>query len=122
MFHALCETCADSFIGVSHPDRCERAWRQTYRAVNHGFAKKACSQCVSENYDFPQEIKDFSALFMSLQVLRHQADYDPFANFRKSDVKTYISSAKSAISDLSRVSPRQKAAFAAIMMLGKRPI
>lgn len=120
MFHALCETCADAFIGVPHQDRCERAWRQTYRAINHGFAKNACVKCVSPHYNFPQEIQDFAALFMSMQELRHKADYDPFASFTKADTITAISSAKSAIEDLNKAGARHKAAFAVIMLLGDR--
>ena len=120
MFHALCEICADAFIGVPHRDRCERAWRQTYRAVNHGFAKNACVMCATPKYNFPQSVQDFATLFMSMQELRHKADYDPSMRFNKADVLSYIGSAKSAIDDLSNVSARHKGAFAAMMLLGHR--
>ena len=39
MFHALCRNCADSFIGRPGSLRSQPAWRQAYRAVEHGFAK-----------------------------------------------------------------------------------
>lgn len=120
MFHALCETCADSFIGVPHADRCERAWRQTYRAINHGFAKGACQRCVSPNYDFPQGIQDFASMFMTMQEMRHSADYDPFLRLTKSQALSAITSARRAIEDLKSSGSRHKAAFAAIMLFEVR--
>lgn len=120
MFHALCETCADSFIGVPHADRCERAWRQTYRAINHGFAKSACQKCVSPTYSFPQEIQDFASMFSTMQELRHSADYDPSVRFTKAQAISSITSAKRAIADLTRAGSRHKSAFAAIMLFQQR--
>ena len=76
--------------------------------------------CVSPDYNFPQGIQDFADLFMTMQTLRHKADYDPFATFSKSDALTAIGSAKSAIDDLNGTGNRHKAAFAAIMLFNVR--
>ena len=57
---------------------------------------------------------------MTMQELRHKADYDPFAKFSKTDVITAISSAKAAIEDLNGVAARHKSAFAVIMLLDER--
>lgn len=120
MFHALCKTVADAFIGAPSPDRCERAWLQTYRSVNHGFAKSACDRCSSSNYNFPQEIRDFASLFRTLQELRHEADYNPSVEFNKPDVISQIASADQAIRDLQNVGSRHKGAFAAMMLFTLR--
>ncbi len=120
MFHALCEVCADNFIGTDSPERCERAWRQTYRAINHRFAQTACQKCVDPNYAFPLGIVNFASYFRTMQETRHSADYDPTANFNKADVEAKIYSAQRAIDDLSAVDRRHKGAFAAMMLFKQR--
>jgi uncharacterized protein (UPF0332 family) len=120
MFHSLCEISADAFMGTPSKDRCERAWRQTYRAINHGLAKTACSKCVDAKYSFPTEITDFATLFVTMQEMRHKADYDPFERFTKVQTISLIASAKQAIGDLQSAGPRHRAAFAAMLLFKER--
>lgn len=120
MFHALCELSADNFIGTPHVDRCERAWKQTYRAMNHRDANKACIKCENPRYGFPSEITSFARYFKTMQELRHSADYDPITKFHKADVQAQISSCKAAIKDLNQLNGRHKSAFAAIMLFKTR--
>ena len=112
MFHALCWNCADCLIGGTNSDRSAPAWRQAYRAVEHGFARNQCEKrhVVSR---FPAEIQDFAALFKSLQEKRNAADYDPFSRFSKTDADTMIDTAELAISRFRRSSIKDRRAFAA---------
>jgi deoxyinosine 3'endonuclease (endonuclease V) len=117
MFHALCGVCANAFIGVKTPERCERAWVQTYRAVDHRKALEACERCVKAEYDFPQEIQDFASYFVTMQSLRQKADYDPTSAFNRGQTATYVEGARNAISALDQAPQKHKKAFAAFVLL-----
>ena len=76
LFHALCWTCADSFVGGTGADRSNPAWRQAYRAVEHGYAKGQFSTARIMGR-FPQAIQDFGNLFVDLQAtFSRSADKD----------------------------------------------
>lgn len=117
MFHALCEVCANAFLGGKTPERCERAWVQTYRAVDHGKALKACELCVKAEYHFPQQIRDFASYFVTMQSLRHKADYDPVTEFNRRQTATYVEGASNAIAALENAPQKHKKAFAAFVLL-----
>lgn len=70
MFHAFCQNCADSFVGKSRAAENQNAWRQAYRAVNHGYAKFQCKN-KSVIGGFPAEIQDFANQFAESQEKRH---------------------------------------------------
>lgn len=66
MFHCLANCCATTLVGGPNADRSEPAWRQVYRALEHGVAR---NNCTNKNFlsKFPQDIEDFAHLFVSLQ-------------------------------------------------------
>ena len=112
MFHALCWNCADCLIGKTQSSRSKHAWRQAYRAVEHGFSKNQCkNKSILEQ--FPKEIEDFANQFVALQEKRHQADYDPFSRFTRNDVITSIEAAEIGIRKLQAATIKDKRAFAA---------
>lgn len=96
------------------------AWRQTYRAVDHRFAKNQCEnrKVIAR---FPKEIEDFAAQFISLQEKRHAADYDPFTRFKKTDVDTAIDAAEVAIKRFRGTAIKDRRAFAAWTTMKSRP-
>lgn len=112
MFHQLCWNCADCFIGGTSADRSHQAWRQAYRAVEHGFAKKQCNnqQLMAR---FPKEIEDFASQFKTLQELRHTADYDPFCRLSRFEVATLVEAAELAIRQFKSAPIKDRRAFAA---------
>ena len=112
MFHALCWNCANCLIGKTKSSRSKHAWRQAYRAIEHGFAKNQC-RSKSTLAKFPKEIEDFANQFAALQEKRHQADYDPFSRFTRNDVLTSIEAAETAIRKLQKSNVKDKRAFAA---------
>lgn len=89
MFHCLARTGADLLIGGLNSQRSEPAWSQTYRALEHGFAK---SQCKNNEVlrKFPKAIEDFANAFVTLQEKRHNSDYNPLATFSKSTVQARL--------------------------------
>ena len=117
MFHALARQCADRFIGVGQA-RSDRAWSHVYRALEHGFAKNACTR--ADNLGFPEEIVDFADAFVRVQEERHRADYDPMARYSRAETLLLILVCENAIAKLRKTSLQDKRAFAAQVLLKRR--
>lgn len=120
LFHCLARNCADALLGGASADRSDQAWRQTYRALNHGDAKTACAN-QSMIGRFPDEIRDFANRFVYLQDRRHLADYDPLIRFGKSQVVADIKAAEQVIKAFQQASLKDRRAFAAHVLFRKRP-
>ena len=119
MFHCLAACCADTIVGGSGSDRSEPAWRQTYRAPEHGTVRQRCgrSSIVSR---FPNEIQDFAEKFVEMQEKRHRADYDPEANFSKLIVKRDIEVVTRRIEMFNQAPLKDRRAFAVYVLLNVR--
>lgn len=88
------------------------AWKQVYRALQHGSAKQACkSRATIEK--FPRDIQDFANLFVDLQQLREEADYDPTTRFAKTGVLTLLDDTKDVTRRFKAAPVRDRRAFAA---------
>jgi len=127
LFHALCETSANAFIGTKSPNRADRAWEQTYRALQHKAASEACKRCSSGTgkggnaYRFPAKIEYFARTFFVAQVERHRADYAPAKTlYSRADVFALINAAEAAIQSLQSAPRKHKAAFAALCLFPER--
>ena len=119
MFHCLAGNCADALIGGSGSNRSESAWRQVYRALEHGTARRRCQQ-VSALEQFSVEVRNFADLFVDLQEKRHKADYDPGYSFPKLIVERDIIRAEQAITNFRRVSLSERRAFAVYVLFTLR--
>ena len=124
MFHALAKNNANNFISHENRDgKADRAWQQTYRALEHSNAFKACKRCYNEEekLGFPKPIIDFARQFVTLQTERHRADYDPTVKYKKQEVINYVESAKTAILVFTKSkSKKHKQAFAALVLFKQR--
>lgn len=118
MFHCLAACCADLLVGGSSADRNERAWVQTYRALDHGAARRRCAAAAIR--DFPAAIQQFAAVFLDLQEKRHRADYAPEDNFPRLIVLKDISAVETAIARLQQVPAKERRAFAVYLLLSAR--
>jgi uncharacterized protein (UPF0332 family) len=119
VFHAMCRNAADCLIGTSGADRSQTAWKQVYRSVDHGTAKKQCKD-GSVMGRFPKELEDFGNTYVDLQEKRHDADYDPETTWTRIDVQTHIDAAELVIKQLRAVPMKDRRAFAAWIVLKKR--
>ena len=119
MFHCLANCCATTLVGGPNADRSEPAWRQVYRALEHGVAR---NNCTNKNFlsKFPQDIEDFAHLFVSLQEKRHLADYDPSARFAKLEVQRDIAAARVTIQRFRSASAKDRRAFAVYVLFRTR--
>ena len=120
MFHCLARCVADSFVGGAGANRSELAWRQAYRSLEHSPAKNRC-QNVTRMKKFPRAIREFAGLFPIMQTIRHEADYDPHAKFRRASVMSDIEKIEIAIRKLDKVSLKHRRAFAVYVIVKERP-
>lgn len=122
LFHCVAAAGADLLVGGKQSDRSERAWRQAYRALNHGRAKNRCKEIIGKKKQmgFPAELEDVAAEFVNLQRTRHRADYDPAEPFTKTDVLQTIRVAERAMAKFTQADRRDRRAFVVYMLLDKR--
>lgn len=119
VFHQLCWTVADTFIGGQSAQRSTPAWRQAYRSVDHGFAKSQCRDTRIIQL-FPRAVQDLANVFVELQIARHAADYDPLHRLVRSEVKAEIDRAEQAIRLFRNEPIKDRRAFAAWITLKNR--
>ena len=94
MFHALCQSNADTLVGQSPPDRPADLWVETYRALQHRAAKNRLASYIQMIQD--PVLRNFGRVFVNMQQ-RISADYDPRARFVRSEVVTSISRTEAAV-------------------------
>ncbi len=119
MFHCLAVCCADLLVGGAGSDRSEPAWRQVYRALEHGAARQRCNRAAIIQ-KFPEEVQDFADKFVDMQQKRHQADYDPEADYDKNFVLQDIIAVAEAIAKFQQVPVKDRRAFAVYLLLPLR--
>ena len=123
MFHALAKNNADKFISRTNNDgRADRAWLQTYRALEHRKAKNACERCYREQrLGFPEPIRTFASYFVTMQKERYEADYNPASRFSRQDVLAKIEGTRTAIRKFTNSrGVKDKQAFAAFILFPHR--
>ncbi len=116
LFHAIAKAGADLLVGSVGAARSERAWKQVYRSLQHGDAK---ARCESLPKAFSQDLVDVADAFISLQKLRHSADYDISSAFTRGDTLNHVLMAENAIAKLSRASTSDRRAFVVWLLFPK---
>ena len=115
VFHSLAATIADALMGKGRGE----AWHQTYRALEHGSARKAC-QNMRAMREFPLEIRRFAKSFNDLQGARSRADYALDGRYNKPNVLAYIAMAEAAIAWLEGADVQHRRRFAAHVLFKRR--
>lgn len=119
LFHALCRTCSDCFVGATAAARSTRAWQQVYRGVDHHHARKQFQNTQTLNR-FPPDIQTFANEFVRCQIERHRADYDPFQRYSRQQVLDLIDDAETALQNLRGAPLTDRRAFAVWAILKSR--
>ena len=117
LFHCLARSCADALAGRSRSVGNRPAWRQVYRALDHGQAKKRCAQAPGR---FPEAIRQFGRRFVALQSKRHYADYDPDHRLRKTEVAADIEDVRTTIARFLAAPAGDRRAFAIHVLVKAR--
>ena len=118
LFHTMARCGADMLAGSTPANRSQPAWRQAYRALEHGHAKNQCSKTVMKK--FPEEIQRFGQTFVEMQGQRHTADYDPEPRLVRSDVLQLIDVTAKAITEFENTTLADRKAFAIYVLLKTR--
>ncbi len=92
---------------------------RVYRALNHGVARARCQE-EAEIARLPVAIRDFADSFVEMQQRRHRADYDPEANFTRTEVLQQIALVEGIISRFVRTPIRDRRSFAVHVLMGAR--
>ena len=69
---------------------------------------------------FPRAVQDFARGFVHTQGYRHEADYDPEANFTREEVLQIVNEARGRITLFNEVDGKDRRAFAAYVMFTLR--
>ncbi len=119
VFHAICQSNADSLVGEDPQDRDPSAWRQAYRALEHGYASRRCRSAQS-NSRFSQPVRDLAGHFVDMQSLRHRSDYDPDEIVSRQEVLTSIIENSGYIAAFHGASDSERRAFAVYVLMRDR--
>ena len=117
LFDQIARDAANLLVGAG-PDGDYGIWRQTYRALDHGNAKNACT--LLKNLGFPEPLCHCGEAFILLQAARHKADYDPYHRVSRADALDAIELAEAAIKNLVTSNRRDRKAFAVQLLLKRR--
>ena len=117
MFHALCESNADTMIGRRNSAISRLAWTRTYRALDHRQAKNRLAHALHE---IPARAMNFATAFQVLQGQRHEADYNPHRKLSKGEVVALLNTAEIATQEYMRLPSSDRRAIAALVLLHDR--
>ena len=119
MFHALCESNADTLVGQSSPSPHSDLWVETYRALQHRTAKNRLASYIRLTQD--PALRNFGQVFGAMQQQRISADYNPRARFARSEVVTSIGPVRSGNTRLLQRSRSDTQTIGYILASAKRP-
>lgn len=119
VFHAICQSNADTLVGDNPQDRDELAWRQAYRALEHGYARRRCQQ-VMRSSRFLSPVQRLAGFVAVIQDLRHRADYDPDTSFVQQEVIAIINEADDRITAFRAAPAQERRAFAVYILMRER--
>ena len=117
VFHALTASNADTLIGSVHNQLTADAWIRIYRGLNHNHAK---TQLQRNRTGLSADARMFADLFHDLQNERHNADYNPRADFTVQTATTWLNKAEAAIIDFLQISRSERAAIAILTLIRTR--
>lgn len=116
-FHRLMQCCADRLVGTG-PTRQTPAWNRVYRALNHAQCARVCRQ---EARTLSTPVRTLTDLLPDLMGRRHAADYDPGAEFTKSEVLGDIGATEAALDAFDRSSANDQRELAVFLLFRERP-
>ena len=114
IFHALCQSNADTLVGDAATGNNAELWARTYRALDHRPAKDRLN---SYNAAGAPALSNFARMFGDLQSQRHDADYNPRRMFSRSQVISMIDRAETATQAFYNMPAPQRRTLAVHLLL-----
>ncbi len=129
VFHAVLRAAASRFMGPGMHARA--GYALLYRSFDHRHMKEMCEalklptlkqrlQRQLGRRAVSLDMQSFSEDFVALQEARHEADYDPTAQWTPSDALGLIGAAERAIATFHRITPEEQADMLALLMVKPR--
>ena len=129
LFHATLQLAALRFVGAPHGHTA--AYALIYRGFVHGRMKDVCKaidrpilgqrhQTLLQRTSVSPEARAFATVFVSLQDLRHKADYDPQIVFERSDAVDACDKAEAAAHSLAAIEPLELTDLLALLLVEPR--
>lgn len=129
LFHAIMTALADEFIGRQR--RNSNAYRLAYRLTDHKALRDLGSELgkttPSARYQahwpgggFGIGMQDFAGKMVSLQKMRHAADYDPSHRETQTNAAQSVAAARSAISSFEAASGDERRLFLTMLAFPPR--
>jgi uncharacterized protein (UPF0332 family) len=129
LFHAIITAAADQFVGKTNRDK--NLYGLVYRSVDHGRLRELCNQVrtppLSDKLKpyappkgFDADIRAFAAVTVQLQEERHVADYDVMVRVTRTNAKSAIDMAHTALARFNRADQAQREAFLSLLIFKPR--
>lgn len=129
LFHATLELAAVRFVGAPHSHTA--AYALIYRGFVHSRMKDVCRaidrpilgqrhQTLLQRTSVSPEARTFAAAFVSLQGLRHRADYDPQVVLQRADAVEACDQAGSAAQALATIDSMKLTDILALLLVEPR--
>ena len=118
MFHALCQSNADTLVGSSPAGPDVVLWLDTYRTLEHRVAKNRLASYIAVRQELA--VRDFAQTFGSMQEQRISADYDPTARFVRSQVMAFIDRSEDATRAFVSVPAHARRSLAVYLLVRRR--
>ncbi len=119
MFHCVANAYADGLIGTNSKTRNKTAWKYAYRSIVHTKVAQCCKR-TDLMIQFPLSIQKFAEIFLKLQSIRYDADYDPDVRLIRSEVLKDITHAEMAIIGFKKSKLPKRKAFVAFVTANLR--
>ena len=119
LFHALANIAADAVMGQEARRNKDPAWLQTARGLDHNTAKRECNRIASQS-QLTQGARQFAQTFSSAQINRHEADYNDYSRYTRTQVTRWIDEAEQAIQILKAEPTQTRRALATMAMHRQR--
>ena len=116
IFHALCQSNADTLVGDAATASNAELWVRTYRALDHRPAKDRLNSYTSAG---APALSNFASRFSNLQSQRHDADYNPRRMFLRSQVIAIIDQAEAETQAFYNMPAPQRRALAVHLLLSR---
>jgi len=128
VFHATVRAVADHIVGRSA--RAAPHYALVYRSVDHRALRELCKEIqkstLAAKYrqyapdGFGPEIGAFAHAVVELQIRREAADYDPLADFKRSDAHIAISLGRGALQRFERARDSERDSFLNLLLFRPR--
>jgi hypothetical protein len=118
LFHRICEALVQPLGADPDSQAFKETWTTIYRLPEHGLLVRRCKEIGG--HAFSQDVKAFAQLITALRTKREDADYDPLAIFKISDVRNDVAQVDDLLTRFEAVDRAEQARFAWFVSLNRK--